>query len=114
MKRRHLLVVLAFAFALISCSDDDTPIAASYSAAIQEAQDAAYEVTRAEYERVAGSNSRKFKGDRTRPVEAVDWHEASAFCRKLGELPQEQAARAAYRLPSEAEWEYACLPVEFG
>ena len=40
MKRRHLLVVLAFAFALISCSDDDTPIAASYSAAIQEAQDA--------------------------------------------------------------------------
>ncbi len=47
MKRRHLLVVLAFAFALISCSDDDTPIAASYSAAIQEAQDAAYEVTRA-------------------------------------------------------------------
>ena len=66
------------------------------------------EVTQAEYERVMGSNPSQFKGDPTRPVETVTWDEASAFCRKLGELPQEQAAHAGYRLPTEAEWEYAC------
>ena len=66
------------------------------------------EVTQAEYERVMGSNPSKFKGDPTRPVEKVTWDEASAFCRKLAELPEEQAARAEYRLPTEAEWEYAC------
>ena len=66
------------------------------------------EVTQAEYERVVGSNPSKFKDDPTCPVEMVNWDEASAFCRKLGELPQEQAAHAEYRLPTEAEWEYAC------
>ena len=65
-------------------------------------------MTQAEYERVVGSNPSKFKDDPTCPVEMVSWDEASAFCRKLGELPQEQAARAEYRLPTEAEWEYAC------
>ena len=66
------------------------------------------EVTQAEYERVVGSNPSRLKDDPRRPVDAVTWDEASAFCRKLGELLPEQAARAAYRLPTEAEWEYAC------
>jgi formylglycine-generating enzyme required for sulfatase activity len=66
------------------------------------------EVTQAEYERVMGSNPSQFKGDPIRPVEMVNWDEASAFCRKLGELPPEQTARTVYRLPTEAEWEFAC------
>ena len=43
-----------------------------------------------------------FKGDRL-PVESVTWNEADEFCRRLSEI-----AGRKYRLPSEAEWEYAC------
>src|SRR5262249_32481974 len=42
------------------------------------------------------------------PVENVSFEEAIEFCRKLSALPAEQKAGRTYRLPSEAEWEYAC------
>ena len=42
------------------------------------------------------------------PVETVNWEEAMEFCRRLSAMPAERAARRVYRLPSEAEWEYAC------
>jgi formylglycine-generating enzyme required for sulfatase activity/tRNA A-37 threonylcarbamoyl transferase component Bud32 len=53
------------------------------------------------------------------PVENVSWDEAVEFCRKLPALPGEQRAGRSYRLPSEAEWEYACrvgttTPFHFG
>jgi formylglycine-generating enzyme required for sulfatase activity len=38
----------------------------------------------------------------------VSWENAVEFCRRLSELPKERAARRTYRLPTEAEWEYAC------
>ncbi|WP_343327996.1 formylglycine-generating enzyme family protein [Leptolyngbya sp. CCY15150] len=44
----------------------------------------------------------KFKGDR-RPVERVSWEDAQEFCQRLSKLSKKD-----YRLPSEAEWEYAC------
>ncbi len=66
------------------------------------------EVTQAQYERVVGNNPSKFKEDANCPVEMVSWDDASAFCRKLGELPEEESAQRAYRLPTEGEWEYAC------
>jgi formylglycine-generating enzyme required for sulfatase activity len=69
---------------------------------------AMYEVTQAEYVRVMGVNPSKFTGNPTCPVDNVTWDEASEFCRKLAELPEERAAGAEYRLPTEAEWEYAC------
>ena len=69
---------------------------------------AASEVTQAQYERVMGNNPSHFKGDPTRPVEMVSWDEASTFCRKLSELPEERSGQRAYRLPLETEWEYAC------
>jgi formylglycine-generating enzyme required for sulfatase activity len=42
------------------------------------------------------------------PVEMVSWDDAVEFCRRLSELSAEKEARRVYRLPTEAEWEYAC------
>ncbi len=42
------------------------------------------------------------------PVEQVSWDDAVAFCKKLSDLPDEKKAGRVYRLPTEAEWEYAC------
>ena len=42
------------------------------------------------------------------PVENVSWEEAQEFCKKLSALAQEKRRGLAYRLPTEAEWEYSC------
>ena len=42
------------------------------------------------------------------PVEMVSWKDAAEFCRRISAMPAERAARRGYRLPTEAEWEYAC------
>jgi formylglycine-generating enzyme required for sulfatase activity len=60
------------------------------------------EVTQAQYEAVIGTNPSTFKGE-TNPVEMVSWNDATEFCKKLSEK-----TRQAVRLPTEAEWEYAC------
>ncbi len=79
-----------------------------------------YVVTQEEYWRVVGVNPSRFSatgqdkdrvvGQDTRrsPVENVSWADASEFCRKLSQMPEEKAAGRSYRLPSEAQWEYAC------
>ena len=66
-----------------------------------------HEVTQDQYEQVMGVNPSDFKGANN-PVEMVSWEEAVEFCRRLSELPAEKAAGNVYRLPTEAEWEYAC------
>ena len=65
-----------------------------------------HEVTQAQYEKVMGNNPSNFKGAKN-PVEMVSWGESVSFCNKLSELPEEKAAGREYRLPTEAEWEYA-------
>ena len=68
-----------------------------------------YEVTQAEYETLIGSSPSKFKGARN-PVEQVSWNDAVAFCAKLNERERAAGRLPAgyeYRLPTEAEWEYA-------
>jgi formylglycine-generating enzyme required for sulfatase activity len=66
-----------------------------------------HEVTQAQYEQVMGVNPSKYKGA-DNPVDTVSWEDAVEFCRRLSELPTEKAAGNVYRLPTEAEWEYAC------
>ena len=51
--------------------------------------------------RVAGLDTSRF------PVETVSWSDAVEFCTRLSSLPDEKAAGRIYRLPTEAEWEYA-------
>jgi formylglycine-generating enzyme required for sulfatase activity len=72
-----------------------------------------FPITQTQYEAVLGQNPSEFKGPQ-RPVENVSWQDAVAFC----EVLSEQTGRG-YRLPSEAEWEYACRagtagPFHFG
>jgi len=79
-----------------------------------------YPVTQEEYERVMGTNPSAFSRDGRNsdrvsgldtsrfPVERVSWNDAMEFCRRLSALPAERSAGREYRLPTEAEWEYAC------
>jgi formylglycine-generating enzyme required for sulfatase activity len=61
-----------------------------------------HEVTQGQYQLVMGTNPSKFKGSNL-PVEQVTWNDAVEFCKKLS-----QKEGKTYRLPTEAEWEYAC------
>jgi formylglycine-generating enzyme required for sulfatase activity len=62
-----------------------------------------YEVTQEEYEKVTGANPSTFKNCPRCPVENVSWHDAKDFIAKLNAKNDGYE----YRLPSEAEWEYA-------
>ncbi len=64
-----------------------------------------HEVTQGQYEEVTGETPSGFKGSDDLPVEQVSWNEAIAFCTKLS---ARERLMDGYRLPSEAEWEYAC------
>ncbi len=70
-----------------------------------------YEVTQGEYSALTGKNPSHFSGNPNSPVEKVTHLDASNFCvaltlreREAGHLPNSYE----YRLPSEAEWEFAC------
>jgi formylglycine-generating enzyme required for sulfatase activity len=72
-----------------------------------------YQLTQLQYQTIMGTNPSYFKGD-NRPVEGVCWEDAVKFCQKLN-----HRTLGNYRLPSEAEWEYACragtkTPFHFG
>ncbi len=97
---------------------------------------AIHEVTQAQYERVIGRNPSQLNGrvlaeripakkhpvtgrtieeakiipkDTSNfPVDSVTWDDAVYFCVRLSNLPEERRAGRVYRLPTEAEWEYAC------
>ncbi len=62
-----------------------------------------YPITQAQYQAVMGNNPSYFKNNPQNPVEKVSWDDAQAFCQKLSQITGK-----TYRLPTEAEWEYAC------
>jgi formylglycine-generating enzyme required for sulfatase activity len=61
-----------------------------------------YEITQKQWTAIMGSNPSNFKGDNL-PVEQVSWNDVQEFIQKLN-----QKTGKKYRLPTEAEWEYAC------
>ncbi|MFM2026499.1 MAG: hypothetical protein RLZZ339_1216 [Cyanobacteriota bacterium] len=70
-----------------------------------------YPITQAQWQAIAATakididlktNPSRFKGDEL-PVESVNWYQATEFCKRLS-----RETKREYRLPSEAEWEYAC------
>jgi formylglycine-generating enzyme required for sulfatase activity len=82
-----------------------------------------YEVTQAEYAKGIGdrevdgqrnpwNNGARFGKDQgggpDHPMENVQWDQAAEFCKRLSALTEEKKAGRTYRLPTEAEWEYAC------
>ena len=80
--------------------DDEKPI---HEVTVQPFYLGKYPITQEQYQAVMGSNPSGFKdkGEK-RPVEKVSWDDAMKFCEKLSQKDNK------YRLPSEAEWEYAC------
>jgi formylglycine-generating enzyme required for sulfatase activity len=90
-----------------------------------------YTVTQKQYREVMGTNPSYFSKtgggkDQVKdldtddfPVEQVSWEDADQFCKQLSALPPEKKAKRSYRLPTEAQWEYACragasTPFAFG
>lgn len=85
-----------------------------------------FEVTQAQYARVMGNNPSFFQGDKladrhpktgrivnevntwSYPVDQVSWADAMDFCKRLSSSADEKRAGREYRLPTEAQWEYAC------
>jgi formylglycine-generating enzyme required for sulfatase activity len=62
-----------------------------------------YAVTQGQWQAVMESNPSRFTGDPNRPVETVSWEDVQDFIRRL----HAREGGATYRLPTEAEWEYA-------
>jgi formylglycine-generating enzyme required for sulfatase activity len=78
-----------------------------------------YEVTQGEYERLMDKPNMggkynpwnpgaRFRAGPDYPMENVKWYQVVEFCKRLSDLAEEKQAGRRYRLPTEAEWEYAC------
>ena len=64
-----------------------------------------YEVTQGQWRKVMGKNPSSFKNGDDYPVENISWDDAQKFIRELSALNNN---KYQFRLPTEAEWEYAC------
>ena len=82
-----------------NCFDDEEP---AHRVQVRGFEIGKYEVTQELWEAVMGDNPSRFRGCDRCPVEQVGWDDVQAFLGRLNNLTGER-----YRLPSEAEWEYA-------
>jgi len=80
------------------CDNDEKP---AHQVTLSSFYIGKYEVTQAQWEAIMGNNQSSFKGVNL-PVENVSWNDVQEFIRKLNAQTGKQ-----YRLPTEAEWEYA-------
>ena len=81
------------------CSDDEKPV---HEVQVSDFEIGQYEVTQVVWEAVMGENPSEFEGCLQCPVENVDWDDVQEFIERLNDSLGEE-----YRLPTEAEWEYA-------
>ena len=65
------------------------------------------EVTQEQFSSVMGNNPSEYRNPNY-PVENVSWEDAQVFCNKMSDIHTEKSKGYLYRLPHEAEWEYAC------
>jgi len=93
-----MVTIPSGSFRMGGAGDDEKPI---HNVQIKSFKMGKYEVTQAQWKGVMGSNPSNFRGD-NRPVEQVSWNDIQSF---LGKLNKQSGK--TFRLPSEAEWEYA-------
>ena len=100
-------------------SDKDADEKPAHTVTLSAFQMAETEITQAQYQAVMGSNPAFFKSTGNNPVERVSWFDAISFCNKLSEKAKLDPcysvstgacdfSKNGFRLPTEAEWEYAC------
>ena len=82
------------------CADDEKP---AHAVTVPDFYIGRYEVTQKQWREVMVSNPSRFNGCDQCPVEQVSWNDVQAFLKKLNA----QRPGRHYRLPTEAEWEYA-------
>ena len=85
-----------------NCSSDEKPV---HEVCVDGFLIGKFEVTQGQWRKVMGGNPSSFKNGDDYPVENVSWNDAQKFIRKLFYLNKN---RYQFRLPTEAEWEYAC------
>jgi len=83
------------------CGDNEKPV---HTVTLDGFLIGKYEVTQGQWKKVMGSNPSKFQNGDSYPVENVSWDDAQKFIQKLNAM----GGGGTYRLPTEAEWEYAC------
>ncbi|NGZ27737.1 MAG: SUMF1/EgtB/PvdO family nonheme iron enzyme [Magnetococcales bacterium] len=82
------------------CDEDESPV---HSVKLKDFWLGKYEVTQEQWQKVMGENPSAHTDCPTCPVEQVSWEDAQNFIDKLN-----SKAKVRFRLPTEAEWEYAC------
>jgi eukaryotic-like serine/threonine-protein kinase len=100
--RLDMVLVLGGTFEMGTDSDEGQYERPRHSVTVPTFYMGKYEVTQAQWRAVMGTQPFGFQGDDL-PAERVGWEDAVKFCRRLSEM-----TGLKYRLPSEAEWEYAC------